>query len=182
MEDYKEKYEQALERAKVINPGTADYEVAVKIFPELKESEDERIKKFISHELACLRAADEKGSDRYKELTDAIAWLEKQKEQKSVNTIVEDLPKGEDYGIDSLWHAIQILERTLGEVEGYQSDDGILEHKCAIEAIKRLYKQKSTEWSENDELNFNQAIYVYHQHGYLGVETWLKSLKERIKV
>ena len=42
--DYKQKYEQALERAKIINPGTADYEVAVKIFPEL-ESEGERIRK-----------------------------------------------------------------------------------------------------------------------------------------
>lgn len=75
--DYKQKYEEALERAKVINPGTADYEVAVKIFPELKKSKDDIMRNFISHELACLRAIDEKGSDRYKELTDAIAWLEK---------------------------------------------------------------------------------------------------------
>ena len=47
MENYKEKYEQALERAKVINPGTADYEVAVKIFPELMKNEDEKIRKDI---------------------------------------------------------------------------------------------------------------------------------------
>ena len=47
-------------------------------FPELKESEDERIKNFISNELACLIATDGKGTIRYNELTEAIAWLEKQ--------------------------------------------------------------------------------------------------------
>ena len=52
------------------------------IFPELKESEDERIRNFISNELACLRATDEKGTVRYNELTEAMAWLEKQGEQK----------------------------------------------------------------------------------------------------
>lgn len=51
------------------------------MFPELKESEesgDERFKNFISNELACLRATNGKGSDRYEELTKAINWLEKQ--------------------------------------------------------------------------------------------------------
>ena len=62
-----------------------------------------------------------------------------------------DLPKGEDYGIDGLWHAERILEKTLGEVEGYQSDDGILEHKCAISSIKELKKMKQQNWSEEDE-------------------------------
>ena len=35
------------------------------IFPELKESDDEKMRNFIINELACLRATDEKGSDRY---------------------------------------------------------------------------------------------------------------------
>ena len=176
IEEKAKAYDEALGRAKALYAkGAPDSLHLEEMFPALKESEDERIRNFISNELACLRATDEKGSDRYEELTNAIAWLEKQGElvkeyedklgqiscesfdkgykaaiekqgeQKPVNTIVEDLPKGEDYGIDSLWHAIQILERTLGEVEGYQSDDGILEHKCAIEAIKRLYKQNLAE-------------------------------------
>ena len=61
-----------------------------------------------------------------------------------------DLPNGEDYGIDGLYAAIDILRKTLGKVEGYQTDDGILEHKCAISAVKKLYKHKPT-WSEEDE-------------------------------
>lgn len=53
-----------------------------------------------------------------------------------------ELPKSEDYGIDGLYAAIDILQKTLGEVYGYQTDDGILEHKCAISAVKELYEQK----------------------------------------
>ena len=77
MENYKEKYEQALERAKVINLGTADYEVAVKIFPELKENEDERIKEALMLHIKYKVSAI--SGWRKKEL---IAWLEKQGEQK----------------------------------------------------------------------------------------------------
>jgi len=62
-------------------------------------------------------------------------------EKKELKKIEEEV-NGEDYGIDSLYHAQRILEKTLGKVDGYQSDDGILEHKCAITAVKKLYKQK----------------------------------------
>lgn len=47
--------------------------------------------------------------------------------------------------------------------------------------LDETVEQKNAEWSENDELNFNQAIYVCHQYGYSGVETWLKSLRQKMK-
>ena len=92
-----------------------------------------------------------------------------------------ELPKGEDYAIDGLWQAIQILEHSLGEVDGWQSDDGILEHKCAIEAVKRLYEHKSA-WSEEDEVMLGNALWACKEK-YSSTETynWLKSLKERMK-
>lgn len=65
----------------------------------------------------------------------------------------KELPKGEDYGIDGLYHAIRILEKTLGKVDGYQTDDGILEHQCAISAVKELGKKKPIKWSKEDEDN-----------------------------
>ena len=40
--------------------------------------DDEKMRNFITNELACLRATVEQGSDRYEELTNAIAWVEKQ--------------------------------------------------------------------------------------------------------
>lgn len=70
---------------------------------------------------------------------------------------IEEECDGEDYGIDSLWHAHRILEKTLGKVEGYQSDDGILEHKCAITAVKKLCEQKP-KWSEEDEKTWKELI------------------------
>lgn len=74
-------------------------------------------------------------------------WSEEAHELKEINNEEID---GEDYGIDSLWHAQRILEKTLGKVEGYQSDDGVLEHKCAISAVKKLYEQNPA-WSEEDK-------------------------------
>jgi hypothetical protein len=85
-------------------------------FPELKESEDERIKRCIG---MCLTdATEQRFEDFNTNLKDCLAWLEKQGEQ---------------------------------------------------------------EWSEEDELNLKQAIYVCHQNGYTAVENWLKSLKPHWK-
>lgn len=72
-------------------------------------------------------------------------------EKKELEEIEDEEYDGEDYGIDSLWHAKNILEKTLGEVDGYQTDDGILSHKCAISFVDELYKQKSDKWSEEDK-------------------------------
>ena len=71
-------------------------------------------------------------------------------EEKELKKIEDEEYNGEDYGIDSLFHAQRILEKTLGSVDGYQSDDGILEHKCAISAVKKLYEQNIV-WGEEDE-------------------------------
>jgi hypothetical protein len=95
MEDYKKKYEDAFERAKVINPGTADYEVAVKIFPELKESEDERIRKGLIKHLKALRdwTPGELSPIKVKEYYDVwIAWLEKQSKQEQLYIRFGEIP------------------------------------------------------------------------------------------
>ena len=70
---------------------------------------------------------------------------------ETVGGYVDDMLVSEN-GIDSLYHAQRILEKTLGSVDGYQSDDGILDHKAAITAVKKLYEQKLA-WSEEDALN-----------------------------
>ena len=70
-------YDEAIERVKK-SYGNG---ITEGIFPELKESDDEKMRNFIINELACLRATNEKDSDRYEELTNAIAWLEKQRDK-----------------------------------------------------------------------------------------------------
>ena len=80
-EDYKKKYEEALERAKVINSGTNNYNIVTEIFPELKESEDERIRKEIICYLDREITLSNFGGDiaTFKKW---IAWLEKQDPKK----------------------------------------------------------------------------------------------------
>ena len=120
-------------------------------------------------------------------------------EKKELKKIKDEEYNGEDYGIDSLFHAQRILEKTLGKVDGYQSDDGILEHKCAISAVKKLYGQKPSEWSEEDERMIRKIIYDLdylkkeccddHYEGsrdrnpyhYSELINWLKSLKDRVQ-
>ena len=78
-------------------------------------------------------------------------WNAEKKELKEIENEEYD---GEDYGIDSLWHAKNILEKTLGKVDGYQTDDGILDHKCAISAVNKLCKEDAkitNRWNPSDE-------------------------------
>ena len=110
-------------------------------------------------------------------------------EKKELREIENEEYDGDDYGIDGLWHAKNILEKTIGKVDGYQTDDGILDHKCAITAVDKLYKQKPAEWSEEDESNFQMLIDVikenkhhatdYEHMTYYKLLSWFKLLKER---
>ena len=101
--------------------------------------------------------------------------------KKELKKIEDEEYNGEDYGIDGLWHAMNILEKTLGKVSGYQTDDGFLSHQCAITAVKKLYGQKSIEWSEEDDIMVRDIL------GWLSAKSrpeynqrrvdWLESLK-----
>ena len=113
-------------------------------------------------------------------------------EKKELKKIEEEF-NGEDYGIDSLYHAQRILEKTLGKVDGYQSDDGILDHKCAIAAVNKLYKQKPAKWSEEDERLMvlsrkflDDAKHIdygefEHKKEIEECMDWIRNLKERVQ-
>lgn len=102
-------------------------------------------------------------------------------EKKELKKIEDEEYNGEDYGIDSLYHAQRILEKTLGSVDGYQTDDGILSHKCAITAVKKLYEQKPVDWSEEDDNFFNDTIAFFKDtKNALDHVDWLKSIKDRV--
>ena len=82
--NYQQKYEEALARAKKIHDKTVfDYDRGMMedLFPELKESEDERIRSFLIDYIKACRWTEEKDQGLpLKE--DVLAWLEKQGEQK----------------------------------------------------------------------------------------------------
>jgi hypothetical protein len=77
--DYKEKYEQALERARVYHTGGSicDAHMTEVIFPELKESEGEKIRKALI-EMIHDTTGDECEDCYHVSKESVLAWLEKQ--------------------------------------------------------------------------------------------------------
>lgn len=141
--------------------------------PELAECNGEKVR---SKLLAYFRSCSENSFFVGLPVKNIVGWFEQQP---------GELINGEDYGINGLERAIDILERTLGSVEGYQTDDGILEHEIAIDTLK-AFKQKA--WTEEDERRLNSlkcAIMCYQeQHPFTtdakGDMEWVNNFKERL--
>lgn len=140
-----------------------------------------------SHEIVGSYPATKDQRDQFeKAMTDAGYAFDFDK--KELKKIEDEEYDGDDYGIDSLWHAKNILEKTLGKVDGYQTDDGILDHKCAITAVDKLYKN-SIAWIEKDKHWMQKAIdFMNHPDLIKATPTlakdtinWLKSLKDRVQ-
>lgn len=122
--DYKKKYEEALENIKKIKSANKDNKELVDFieyeYPELKESEDERISKEIISYIT-----DHKNWFPKEETKNSwIAWLEKQGEQKSVDKVEPKFKVG-DWIINSegMLRHILAVDKT-----GYQTDYGWLTH------------------------------------------------------
>lgn len=152
-EEKARRYDETLEQLKGLIEGTREDKHAIMeediidIFYELKESEDEKIRKALYY---LVKSKEENGYMVINNVSTGsiLAWLEKQSEQRIAEK--HKLLIGEDYGVDGLYHAIRILEKTLGNVDGYQTDDGILEHEIAIDTVKALYEKKPNGWTKND--------------------------------
>ena len=109
-------------------------------------------------------------------------WDAEKKELKKIEQKPIELVKGEDYGIDGLYAAIDILQNTLGKVDGYQTDDGILEHECAISAVKKLYEKEPAVWSEEDARLLDNCISLIEDIPCTEEEqNWLKGIKDRVQ-
>ena len=205
--DYKKKYETALERAKVIyqgsyKPDTAATiaEILQNVFPELIESEDERIRKAI---LEHIQLCTESIPDRDK----FIAWLEKQGEQKPVDTYCKENCKGyretgkcyADGSCDAKIKAEQkpvwseeddkLFSLTLDMVEWYSGKNEKNSRTVSdwLKSLKNRIIPQQKEWSEEDEqiaLSIGQvmncaALLNIVPEKISKIRTWLQSLKQR---
>lgn len=92
--DYEKKYKEALERAKkwynapnVDKIPTYANRIIEELFPELKESEDERIRMSLIELFKDMEWDDSILHDYNMDKGKTIAWLEKQCEQKSVDKV-----------------------------------------------------------------------------------------------
>jgi hypothetical protein len=78
--DYEQKYKEAFERARIIHKYSSDLAEIKRmecVFPELRESEDERIRKAISIYLDWLDGRKDCAPRGEYSIRDMIAWLEK---------------------------------------------------------------------------------------------------------
>ena len=184
--DYKEEYQKALERAKKGLP-------IDEVFPELKESEDERIRKALIHLIneqdGFLTAID--GIS----VKDIITYLEKQKEQKLTECTSDSVLQKIKRAITSCRELSEHYKDTKENFYQYYGGkaDGLQLALAYFGNKNELAEQKPAEWSEEDEKNiekldgFLSEVFCF---GHVNVsqkdkeelQSWLKFLPERFNL
>lgn len=168
--DYEKKYKEAIKRASNIHKDAVEMEnnmitkTCEVIFPELKESEDERIRKALINKIKCLDEEESKeGYSFYAgdyTADDCIAWLEKQGEQKP------------------------------NVCDGCNNVKGCV--VCVDGSEWAHIEELNPAWSEEDEERLSDAIFFVREYqiptrdkrllnAAKETEDWLKSLKERVQ-
>ena len=166
-------YDEALERArKLYEQGTITESLGY-VFPELKESEDDRIRKeLIDYHRSMAAAADDYVHEAW------IAWLEKQGEQKPT---IEMITPEESLGIDSETYNKIVDECIYGEQKS--------QRMISAEAKEAMYDKPA--WSEKDEQHIDSLLkrldglcrneFERTRFAISEDRDWLTSLKERIE-
>ena len=140
-------YDKAIERAKEYNFDGAKQvvkDLVTYIFPELKESEAERVRNFLHHTFTAEYLSEDKLSKWHGEpVANILAWLEKQNEQKPATWSKED----EDYRLD-----------VNAAVDCYFGDIYAKELHDWLKSLKERYTWKPSE----EQLNalHDAAVYV----------------------
>ena len=144
--DYKKKYEEAIERLKQYDrEHSSGYSIKERdefIFPELRESDDEKIRKDIISLVIKWWKDNGAVEPEFSTQNSMIAWLEKQKERSP-------LSKDEEY--------------TLARIIEYLEDnDCPSEWKNLLHDVYSLpyQKEQKQEWSEEDKTVLNNLIYA----------------------
>ena len=185
--DYKEKYEKAVQAAILAKQNTESavtIGILEDIFPELAESEDEKIRRNI---IAALKGEGYYDCDLTNE---CIAWLEKQGQVKE-SIISQHENKMYKENDDSLTSKDKKIYNAAINACKYMVDNfenSTKQYEDAIIWLKELYEQKPA-WSEEDERRINHIIaFMSDKERIKDTETmfpieedirWLKSLKER---
>lgn len=165
--DYEKKYKEALERAKsALNDETISNNTIAylqDIFPELKESEDARIRGEI---IATIHLYY--GEPIEEEAKRMIDWLEKQKEPVEINPTEFDtrlqaligkfdsLPKEELIGSLSFWLNVVQNDGTYKDKEKQGKQKSIIEMKSPEESLGI----SSKEYSEIDRMPNNGTVSI----------------------
>ena len=173
---YEEKYKRAFEIAKeVYHDDRKDKiwrEWLTKLFPELKESEDELtwLTKYIEEEAYSLSMDIRDNEDRLKlkKLQRSLAWLKQgEKESDPRYKYLEDLLTADDIHQMSMNEAM--VEEAKSKAVNALSKLGI----SKLLGLEKQGKKKPYEWHSEDEQNLN-AVLAFIEDEYL--RRWLKDI------
>ena len=144
-------YDEALARAnELYNRGYTS--ITGEIFPELAESEDEKIRKNLKHYLE-VRRCQTNDDEEYINCNHFLAWLEKQGEQKPQRMVSAEAKEAMyDKPADEIEEAMQEVEekaKVFSESHKGENSEQIL--------AEMRGEQKPT-WSEEDEDNFKHLL------------------------
>ena len=205
LNDYEKKYKEALERAKNYHDNNFSFgttKLTEAIFPELHESEDEKIRKAVVSLVYEMKGTYQ--SFAKVELDKMVAWLEKQKEQKPILEVfgfkVGDAVRLKDG--DGRKHIIKSFEEVEGvhgpnfyhvEFEDNSARDGIYPGEeypnGYYTQMEKFEEEQKPAWSEEDEKMRNLAIewaetmsgqFSFVDMGstdFRKIVAWLKSLR-----
>ena len=135
------------------------------IFPELKESEDEKIRKWL---IGCLeyRILNTGVIEEKENCKKAIAWLEKQGEQKPT-----------EVRTTGYWNVQEVEQNSTDEIGNY-------DHEKVLQAI--INEQKPA-WSEEDDIMAHDIDYAikcqitYPKSRLSSMSSWIYGLKDRVQ-
>lgn len=189
IEEKAKAYDEAIKRAKKIHSGILNSEIIgfpgqiEYIFPQLRESDDERTRRRLIEFISDIKRISESGRNSWAvrkddaEMCNAfLSYLEKQKEQKPAWS--EEDKKLIDDVINSLCCYQNTLSDYQKEIVGEE-----------IRKLKSLKPQPKQEWSEEDEKIRNLAIEwaetMYGQFRFVDmgstdfrkIVAWLKSIR-----
>ena len=154
--DYKKAYNEAIERARQFmseHPTRAEADLMVALFPELKESEDERIREF----LIDLLSHGTWKKDWPFSPAECVAWLEKQKEQIPYTDFVIKPHKGDDNNpYDMRESEAQEYTTKRGFDIPFNDGEVFVDERYITQTIGNILRwadehpkeQKPTEWAE----------------------------------
>ena len=203
-EEKARRYDEAIERANSLLSGNQlDNAWIYKLLPDLKESEDERIRKEI---ISALKNANVKGVyDKH------LAWLEKQGEQKSIDDLTQQeamdiavakcFEQGEQKPVEfDDTNAKRMFIKALERVEE-QNNKGYKLTDCDKNSWWEDFKnytfctiEPKSAWSEEDETTKNNISHIIRQYDkiskrenkpcwYIGdCLLWMQNIKDRVQL
>ena len=176
MIDYEKKYKEALERARSMYESKDDAELASFIFPELRESEDERIRMALCDIVRDMPYMETELRAHGLTAEQVLAWLEKQKEQKP------------EIDINGLRKNLYQSGYNDGYKHGKEDNQKPAEWEDVKDTVDIPYCSSEPEWSEKDNIGWDEAFACVTRaekaakneeelQNAVTAEKWLKEIK-----